>query len=111
MPAKKKVTQSSGNIFKDIGLPDPAQHELKARVVLVLSRKIKAKGLSQTAAADLIKIAQPDLSNILRGKFSGFSLERLLVATNALGLDYEIKFKEAPAKRKGKATVAEVEAA
>jgi predicted XRE-type DNA-binding protein len=106
-----RVTRSSGNIFKDLALPNPEQHMLKARVVSVLSAMIEKKGLTQTAAAERIGIKQPDMSNILRGNFQGFSLERLLLATNALGLDFEIRFKAAPAKRSGQAKVAKYEAA
>src|ERR1700687_353702 len=88
-----KVTRSSGNIFADIGLPNAFEHELKARIVLTLDRTIKALGFTQTAAADRIGIAQPDLSKILRGNFSGFSLERLLSAVMKLGSAVEIKIK------------------
>ncbi len=88
-----KVTRSSGNIFADLGLPNAPEHELKARLVLTLDRTIKAQGLTQTAAAERIGIAQPDLSKILRGNFSGFSLERLLGAVTKLGSDVEIKIK------------------
>ena len=49
--------------------------------------------LTQSAAAKRIGIAQPDLSKILRGNFSGFSLERLLSAVMKLGSDVEIKIK------------------
>ena len=88
-----KVTRSSGNIFADLGLPDASEHELRARIVLALDRAIKARGLTQTAAARMIGIAQPDLSKILRGNFKGFSLDRLLNAVTKLGSDVEIKIK------------------
>jgi predicted XRE-type DNA-binding protein len=88
-----KVTRSSGNIFADLGLQNAPEHELKARIVLALTRTIEAAGLTQTAAAKRIGIAQPDLSRILRGNFSGFSLVRLLSAVTKLGSDVEIKIK------------------
>ena len=49
-----------------------------------LAKLIEAKGLTQTAAADLIGIARPDLSKILRGNLTA-SLERLLNVMRALG--------------------------
>jgi predicted XRE-type DNA-binding protein len=88
-----KVTRSSGNIFADLGLSDASEHEIRARIVLALDRAIKARGLTQTAAARMIGIAQPDLSKILRGNFRGFSLDRLLDAVTKLGSDVEIKIK------------------
>jgi predicted XRE-type DNA-binding protein len=93
MSPHQKVIRSSGNIFADLGLPNASEHELKARIVLTLGRTIDVLGLTQTAAAARIGIAQPDLSKILRGNFSGFSLERLLSAATKLGNDVEIKIK------------------
>ena len=91
----RRVTRSSGNIFADVGIRDAGDQEIKARLVLGLAKLIEAKGLTQTAAADLIGIARPDLSKILRGNFT-VSLERLLNVMRALGSDVEIKVKVHP---------------
>ena len=104
-----KVTRGSGNIFKDIGLDNSEQHLLKAKVVSVLSKLIKESGLTQTAAAAKIGVKQPDLSKVLRGDFAGFSLGRLLLATNEMGADFEIKFNKPTQKRRGHARVRELE--
>lgn len=111
MSTNTKVTRSSGNVFKDIGLPNPEQHALKAKTVSFLAKLIEHSGLTQSAAAERIGIKQPDLSRLLRGDFSGFSLERLLLATNAMGTDFEIKFKKPATKRPGRASVVECEMA
>jgi predicted XRE-type DNA-binding protein len=105
MPTNHKVTRSSGNVFKDIGLPNAEQHAIKAKTVSILAKLIEQSGLTQSAAAERIGIKQPDLSKLLRGSFSGFSLERLLLATNAMGADFEIKFKEPATERRGRADV------
>ena len=52
----------SGNIFADLGLPNAEEHLLKASLVMQLHRFIKARKLTQVAAAKLIGIKQPDLS-------------------------------------------------
>jgi len=103
----RKVTRSSGNVFKDIGVANPEQHLLKAKVVHFLGKLIEHSGLTQTAAAARIGIKQPDLSKVLRGNFAGFSLERLLLAANAMGADFEIQFRKRPGKRPGRAVVRE----
>lgn len=105
----RKFARSSGNVFKDIGVALPEQHLLKARVVHFLGKLIAHSGLTQTAAAEKIGIKQPDLSKVLRGNFAGFSLERLLLAANAMGADFEIQFKKPQAKRPGRAVVREFE--
>ena len=105
----RKVTRSSGNVFKDIGVANPEQHLLKAKVVHFLGKLIEHSGLTQTAAAARIGIKQPDLSKVLRGNFAGFSLERILLAANAMGADFEIQFKKSRAKRAGRVAVREYE--
>jgi predicted XRE-type DNA-binding protein len=88
-----RVTSSSGNIFRDLGLPDADEHALKADIVIRLARLIEKRGLRQSEAATKIGIHQPDLSKLLRGHFDGFSLERLFVLMQRLGSDLEIKVK------------------
>ena len=89
----RSVTRSSGNIFADLGLPNADEHMLKARFVVLISKRIEQLGLTQQTAAKRMGIKQPDVSNILRGRFEGFSLERLLGFVRALGSDVEIKVK------------------
>jgi predicted XRE-type DNA-binding protein len=82
-----------GNIFADLGLPNADFVMLKARLVICIDKMIEQAGLTQQAAAGKMGINQPDVSNLLRGRFEGFSLERLLGFVRALGADVEIKIK------------------
>jgi len=85
------VIRSGGNIFADLKLPDADMHMLKARVVIFVAKRIEQLGLTQQAAAKCIGLSQPDVSNLLRGRFEVFSLWRLLGFVRALGSDIEIK--------------------
>jgi predicted XRE-type DNA-binding protein len=80
----------TGNIFVDLGLPDPEEHQLKAGMVVQLGRLIKDRKLSQTDAAALLGVKPPDLSNILRGHYRGCSVERLMRMLTAFDQDVEI---------------------
>jgi len=91
----------SGNIFADLGLPNAGEHQLKAALVVQLHRIIKARKLTQNAAAKLIGIKQPDLSNILRGHYQGFSVERLMRMLTVFDQDIEITIR--PHRKAGKA--------
>jgi predicted XRE-type DNA-binding protein len=83
---KGRIMTKTGNVFADIGLPNPSEHEIKARIVLALNRTIEDLELSQTEIARMAGIAQPDLSKILRGSFRGFSLDRLFNIMLKLGI-------------------------
>jgi predicted XRE-type DNA-binding protein len=97
-----RVTRSSGNVFADLGLPNSDEHKIKADVAMLIGRLINRLDLTQTAAALKLGIAQPDVSRILRGQLSGYSLERLLSFVRALGNDIEIKVKPTANKATGR---------
>lgn len=101
----RKTTPSTGNIFADIGIPNADEHAFKADVVIKLGLLIEGKKLSQTQAAKITGISQPDLSRLLRGHFDGFSMDRLLQAILLLGSDIEIRVKKPAKNRPGKARV------
>jgi predicted XRE-type DNA-binding protein len=87
------VTPSSGNVYADLGYENPEEMLLKAHLVTLLSKAIKAKGLNQYQAAEVLGIDQPKVSALVRGQFRGYSLERLFKFLNALDLDVEVNVK------------------
>ena len=90
---KKGYEVSSGNVFKDIGIPNAEEHLIKAQLVFKIDAIMKDRGLKQVEAADLFGIRQPDISKMLRGEFRQFSVERLLRFLVALDQDVEIVIK------------------
>lgn len=97
-----KATRSSGNVFADLGLANPDEHKLKADVAVLIGELVNKLGLTQTAVALKLGIAQPDVSRILRGQLSGYSLEKLFAIVRALGQDVEIKVKPAKNREHGR---------
>jgi predicted XRE-type DNA-binding protein len=91
---------SSGNIFADLGLENADELLLKAKIAAEISEITKRRKLTQSKAATLMGVAQPDLSNLMRGHFKGFSIERLMKMITALGRDVEIIIRPAPRSRK-----------
>ena len=92
-PDDNRVTHSSGNVFADLGFENPDEMLLKAELVRQISKAIKEKGFNQYQAAEVLGIDQPKVSALLRGRFSGYSLERLFKYLNALDKDLEIVVK------------------
>ena len=95
------------NAWLQLGLPDAEEHYLKAELVLRLDQAIRALALTQRIAARRIGTTQPELSKILRGKFSEVSLERLLRFLTALGCQIEIKIAAAKPDKAGAVTIRE----
>ena len=93
------------NVWLQLGMPDAEEHYLKAELVLRLDRALRESGLTQKAGAKRIGATQPELSKILRGKFSEVSIERLIRFLTALGYPIEIKIGTAKPKGAGDVTV------
>jgi Uncharacterized conserved small protein len=89
-----KIQASSGNIFQDLGFPNAEEMLMKAELVRQISEIIDQRELTQVEAAKLLGIDQPKVSALIRGKLSGFSIERLLRFLNLLGCDIEIVVKK-----------------
>ncbi len=79
------ITPSTGNVFADLGLPDPETDLAKANLVHAVADIIRKRGLSQKDAAKLLGTDQAKVSAILRGRITGFSTDRLLRFLARLG--------------------------
>ena len=88
--AKIRVKGGSGNVFADLGFANPEREELKARLTLQIYRLIKARGLTQAQAGEVLGIKQPHVSSLMRGQSGAFSVERLMNFLAALGQDVQI---------------------
>ena len=90
---KKRYETGTGNVFKDLGLPNAEEHLVKAQLVFKIDTILKRRRMKQIEAAELLGVRQPDISKMLRGEFRQFSVERLLRFLVALNQDVEIVVK------------------
>jgi len=100
MSNRIEVEEGSGNVFADIGLPNPEERLAKADLAICIGEAIGARRLTQTRAAHILRIDQPKISRLLRGQLSGFSTERLIHFLTLLDRDVEITVKPAPRSRR-----------
>lgn len=85
-----QVEFSSGNLWADIGRPDADEAFARARLMSCAADLIRQRRLTQARAAGILGTNQPTVSDLMRGKLSKFSLERLIAFLNTLGQDVEI---------------------
>ena len=90
-----RVEEGSGNVFADLGFPNPEREQLKARLTLRIYLLIKDRGLTQAQAGAILGIKQPHVSGLMRGQSGNFSVERLMDFLTALGQDVEITVRPA----------------
>ena len=88
MSTAKKVTESSGNVFADLGFANPEEELLKAKLVREIRAIIKRRKLTQTKAAVVLGLKQPDVSALVTGRVGKFSIDRLVRCLDRL--DYKV---------------------
>lgn len=75
-----KVTRSSGNVFRDLGFrAEEAEHLLvRADLLIQVQKAIASRHLKQGEAAKILKVSQPRISDLLRGRIDLFSTDMLI---------------------------------
>ena len=96
MAKQVEIYESSGNVFKDIGYPNPEETQAKAALAYEINQIIQKRRLTQKEAADLLGVDQPKISSLSRGRLSGFSYERLIKILNLLDCDVTISITQKP---------------
>ncbi len=95
----------SDNIFADLGLPDAEELLARAQLMSRVCDIVRERKLTQAQAAKVLGTNQPTVSDLMRGKFNKFSLERLIGFMMALGHNVEISVTPRPEDAKGPALV------
>lgn len=87
---KIEIEASSGNVFADLGIPQPEEALIQADLALAIGRRVAQQGWTQKAAAEVLGVKQSDVSNIIRGRLKGFSIERLIKMLRLLGHEVSV---------------------
>ncbi len=94
------MTKGSGDVFADLGF-SPAQTRnlrLRSQMMTALRKFIEKEGLTQAEAAKRLKVSQPRISDLTRGKISRFSLDTLVNMLTDAGLKVDVRIKP-PSRR------------
>ena len=85
---KETVAESSGNIFIDLGFPpeEAAILAMRSELMAKLRLTIEQRGWTQAQAAEVLRVSQARVSDLVRGKWEKFSLDMLLTLATRAGL-------------------------
>ncbi len=99
----------SGNVFRDLGLPDAEELDIKANLAIEIGQIVRRRGLTQNQVAAVLGVDQPRVSALMRGHLEKFSMEKLCDYLRALGCDVDIRIQErkrrAQAGKRGKLSI------
>ncbi|SFO59810.1 Predicted DNA-binding protein, contains XRE-type HTH domain [Pseudomonas syringae] len=75
--------------------PEEAENlQLRSTLMRALTRKVRSWELAQKEAALRLKVTQPRLNDLLKGKIDKFSLDALVKMLPGAGLQIEVTVKE-----------------
>lgn len=97
-----KVTPSSGNVFRDLGFRrEEAEHlTVRADLLIHVQKLIASRRLKQREAAALLRISQPRVSDLVRGRIDLFSTDMLIDMLARLGARVRLAVKPIRQNRK-----------
>lgn len=95
-----RITPSTGNVFRDLGFSKVESEHLLVRADLLIQvqRAIASKRLKQAEAAKVLRVTQPRVSDLLRGRIDLFSTDALIDMLARLGV--RVRFVVKPARSK-----------
>jgi predicted XRE-type DNA-binding protein len=91
---KKRRFQSVWDAIED-SPATAANMKARAELMIAIAEYVRARKLTQAAAARLFKVSQPRVSDLMRGKIELFSVDTLVNMLAAAGVRVELKLKNA----------------
>ncbi len=81
------VVKSCGNVFEDLGFneEEAANLKLRSQLMIEVDKALIEKNLTQVAAAKVLDISQPRVSDLIRGKVDKFTIDMLVNILTKLG--------------------------
>ena len=93
-----EIVRGSGNVFRDVGLPNPDLQQAKAMLAAKIVGVLDDRGLSVRAAAKATGYSATDFSAIRTANLKRFTLDRLIKVLNALDDSMAVSIRVAPRK-------------
>ena len=98
---KIEVVHGSGNVFRDVGFPNPDVEQAKAILSAGIIKALDSRKLSVRKAQALTKVQAADFSRIRNADLNRFTIDRLMTILNKLEPEADINMEvRLPPKRK-----------
>ena len=96
-----RVTPSTGNVFRDVGFSkEESEHLLvRADLLIQVQRLIASRRLKQAEAAKVLRVTQPRVSDLLRGRIDLFSTDALIDMLARLGVGVRLVIRPGRSKK------------
>jgi predicted XRE-type DNA-binding protein len=86
--------ESSGNVFADLGLDDADEMFMRGKIGIQVVKLVKERSLKQREISELLGIAQPEVSHLMKGEFQRFSEGKLLIFLKRLDTEITLYIRD-----------------
>src|SRR2546426_5609416 len=99
---RTRVQRSTGSVFRDpgFGREEAASLKIRADLMIEIERLMKRRSLSQAAAAKLLGVTRPRVSDLVRGKIDVFSMDTLVGMLTRAGVRVRVNVRRSRGKAK-----------
>jgi predicted XRE-type DNA-binding protein len=96
-----RVTTATGNVFRDLGFSrEESEHLLvRADLLIHVQKSITSSRLKQAEAAKVLRVTQPRVSDLLRGRIDLFSTDALIDMLARLGVGVRLVVKPSRSRK------------
>lgn len=101
-----ELLHGSGNVFRDLGLPNPNLEQLRAILAAKIIGVLDDRQLTIRKAQELTGIAAADFSRIRQVKLERFTVDRLMNILDRLGQEVEVQLLVRPKATKARPAAA-----
>ncbi len=91
-----ELVRGTGNVFRDLGLPNANLEQLRAILAAKIVGVLDDRKLTIRGAQDLTGIAAADFSRIRQAKLDRFTVDRLMNILDRLGQEVEVEVRIHP---------------
>lgn len=90
MSDETELVRGSGNVFRDLGLPNPDLEQLRAVLAARIVGVLDERGLTVRRAGEITGIAPADFSRLRQARLGRFTIDRLMTILDRLDQQVEV---------------------
>ena len=96
---KIEIEKGSGNVFKDLEIPNPEEYLAKTRLALIINGIITKSEITRHKAAKMLDLNKSEFSALQDGLLDDFSIQQLFSLIRKLDCDIEIVVRGGPTNK------------
>ena len=85
-----KLVRGSGNVFRDLGIPDAEGSQLKAILAAQVVKVLDGDRITTRKTQELTRINRGDFARVRKANLRRFSVECLITMLEGLGQEVEV---------------------